>query len=106
MYVKNWSRIVHLHFIGTSYGRGVYFATNAQYSQGYVKPDSNNRRRMFLAEVITGEFCQGNSSITVLPMLPDTDAQYDSAVNNVNSPSMYVVFKDASVYPSYIVTYT
>ena len=61
---------------------------------------------MFLAEVITGEYCNGNSSMNVPPSIPNTDTQYDSTVNNQNSPSMFVVFKDASVYPRYIVTYS
>ena len=61
---------------------------------------------MFLAEVITGEFCQGNSSYNVPPVNPDLGTErYDSVVNNTGSPSMFVVFKDASVYPSYILTF-
>lgn len=63
---------------------------------------------MFLADVITGDFCQGNSSLVVAPIKPGgskTDI-YDSVVDNMSNPTMYVVFKDASVYPSYILKYT
>ena len=31
--------------------------------------------------------------------------QYDSVVDNVNNPSMYVVFNDASAYPEYIIKF-
>jgi len=41
----------------------VYFATSAQYSQGYAKADGRSHYRMFLAEVITGEYCLGDSSM-------------------------------------------
>ena len=61
---------------------------------------------MFLAEVITGEFCQGNSALKTPPTLPGSDTEvYDSVVNNVQSPGMFVVFRDASVYPSYVLEY-
>ena len=30
---------------------------------------------------------------------------YDSVVDNVSSPSMFIVFRDASVYPSYLITF-
>ena len=61
---------------------------------------------MFLADVITGQFAQGNQNMRVPPPLPgSTTDLHDSVVDNVTTPSMFVVFKDASVYPLYIVTY-
>ena len=92
----------------TAYGRGVYFATTSSYSHGYAQPGQQGHRHMFLAEVITGEYCQGHQNLIVAPTKPGgsiTDI-YDSVVDNVSNPSMYVVFKDASVYPSYILKYT
>jgi len=59
---------------------------------------------MFLAEVITGKYCVGNSGMAAIPMQANGDP-YDSLVNNASNPSMFIVFRDASVYPSYILTY-
>ncbi|CAK8697159.1 unnamed protein product [Clavelina lepadiformis] len=61
------------------YGKGVYFATTSRTSNGYAKPDVNGKKRMFLAEVITGEYCQGQSSMATAPFKTQTQA-YDSVV--------------------------
>ena len=54
---------------------------------------------MFLAEVITGEYCQGNKNLLFNDI-------YDSVVDNVSNPRLYVVFKNASAYPCYLLKYT
>lgn len=86
------------------YGKGVYFATTSRTSNGYAKPDVNGKKRMFLAEVITGEYCQGQSSMATAPFKTQTQA-YDSVVDNMNTIIEIVVFRDASVYPMYLLTY-
>ena len=62
---------------------------------------------MFLADVITGEYAQGNQSLVDAPQRPggSTADLYDSVVDNVKAPTIFVVFKDASVYPLYLLTY-
>nr|XP_018668925.1 poly [ADP-ribose] polymerase 14 [Ciona intestinalis] len=92
-----------------AYGKGVYFALNGQYSHGYARPDANQHRRMFLADVVTGEYCVGTSNLITPPVKPNSSSKadlYDSVVNSLNTPSIYVVFKDASAYPKYLLTYT
>ncbi len=37
------------------WGRGIYFARNASYSDNYSHPHSNGQRGIFLANVILGE---------------------------------------------------
>ena len=63
---------------------------------------------MFLAEVVTGEFVQGNQKMIDPPRRQGGSSAdlYESVVNNVQSPTISVVFKDASVYPLYLLTYT
>ena len=90
----------------TLYGVGVYFATTSKYSHGYTQPDQQGHRKMFLADVITGEFTRGKPDMKVPPLIPNTIDSYDSVVNNVANPKMHVVFRDASVYPLNILTYT
>ena len=61
---------------------------------------------MFLAEVITGKFAQGQAGMRFPPPIPGSTDLHDSVVNSMQNPTMYIVFKDASVYPLYILTYT
>ena len=60
---------------------------------------------MFLVEVITGEFCKGNSKITVMPNKPITNEAYDCLVDDMASPTKFVTFKDSSAYPLYVLKY-
>uniref|UniRef100_H2Z3A1 Poly [ADP-ribose] polymerase n=1 Tax=Ciona savignyi TaxID=51511 RepID=H2Z3A1_CIOSA len=94
----------------TVYGKGVYFATNATYSNNYAQPHPTSKhRKMFLADVVTGEFCQGNQSFISPPTRSNATNRselYDSVVDNISNPTIFVVFKDASAYPKYLLTYT
>uniref|UniRef100_F6R497 Poly [ADP-ribose] polymerase n=2 Tax=Ciona intestinalis TaxID=7719 RepID=F6R497_CIOIN len=94
---------------GIRYGQGMYFAGNSAYCHDYAKPDDNNFRRMFLAEVATGEYApeRGNESMITPPVRnpsSKTDS-YHSVVDNPQSPEIFVVFKDACAYPHYLLTY-
>ena len=55
---------------------------------------------MLLAEVITGEYCQGYSNLEFTDL-------YDSVVDNVSNANIFVVFKnEKSVYPFYLLRYS
>ncbi|XP_029943869.1 protein mono-ADP-ribosyltransferase PARP14-like [Salarias fasciatus] len=94
---------------GTAYGAGVYFAVNASYSANprYSKPAADNSQVMFVARVLTGIYTQGNSSMNVPP---PRDSQrphdrFDSVVDKVDNPQMYIVFHDNQSYPDYLITF-
>ena len=94
--------------IATVYGKGVYFAVNSNYSNGYAAPDGNGHRRMYLTRVLTGEYTVGNSSMVVPPAKNAQINQhvlFDSTVDNVANPSIFVVYTDAQNYPAYVLTY-
>lgn len=92
--------------LGTVYGKGVYFSTNGDYSNGYAKLSFKNERHMVIADVITGEYGQGSSDLHTPPFLPNDDiVRYDSVVDNMQKPKIYVVFRDWCSYPAYIVVY-
>ena len=88
----------------TRFGKGAYFSTTSSYSDGFAEEDGDGYRWMFLAEVITGQYDKGHKGLATAPYL-NSDAQYHSVVDNIDFPTMYVVFKDAAVYPLYILTY-
>ncbi|XP_067657091.1 protein mono-ADP-ribosyltransferase PARP14-like [Haliotis asinina] len=92
----------------TALGDGVYFAVQASYSNSntYSVPDIQGHKHMFQARVLTGMYCQG---IRGMRVPPPRDASryihYDSVVDNVNQPGMYIIFNDTQAYPEYLITY-
>ncbi|KFP01744.1 Poly [ADP-ribose] polymerase 12, partial [Calypte anna] len=94
-------RICGLH--GTVYGRGSYFARDASYSDHYCKKESNGKI-MFLARVLVGDFTLGKSSY-VRPPFKDQHNFYDSCVDNLSNPSIFVIFDKQQIYPEYLIEY-
>ncbi|XP_064643339.1 zinc finger CCCH-type antiviral protein 1-like [Lineus longissimus] len=88
---------------GTMYGKGTYFGTEANIAANYADSKS-----MFVCNVLVGDYCQGMSHY-VRP--PPKDPQrsnenfYDSCVDNMSKPKMYVIFKPEQTYPEYIIEY-
>lgn len=90
----------------TYYGKGVYFATQSSYSDKYAFPAKNDGvKRMFLAEVVIGECCLGEKNMQTIPIKKGTNEAYDCAVDQLDNPTMYVVFKDSSAYAHYMLEY-
>ncbi len=82
---------------------GMYFAVDASYSidDTYSRPDNQGNKYMYLALVVVGDLCVGNNTMNVPPPLPASSnlLLYDSTVNRLNQPSMYVIYHDAQAYP-------
>ncbi|KAM6909535.1 protein mono-ADP-ribosyltransferase PARP15-like [Xenentodon cancila] len=93
----------------TSYGLGTYFAANASYSANptYSKPAADGSQLMFVARVLTGVYTQGQSDMTVPPPLntQQPHIRYDSVVDKLNHPNMYVVFHDDQACADYLITF-
>ncbi|RXN11599.1 poly [ADP-ribose] polymerase 14-like isoform X1 [Labeo rohita] len=92
---------------GALYGNGTYFAVDPSYSsKGYSKPDNKGHKRMYLARVLVGDFTQGTKG---LPTPPKKSSQgvhlYDSVTDNMNNPTMFVIFNDVQAYPEYLITF-
>lgn len=62
---------------------------------------------MFLADVITGDYILGSSTLVAPPAKTGgmKNDLYDSMVNKMANPEIFVIFKDASAYPTYLITY-
>lgn len=85
---------------------GSYFARDAAYSHHYSKSDSKCYT-MFLARVLVGEFTRGNASLVRPPAKEDqSNVFYDSCVNSMSDPSIFVIFEKHQVYPEYVIQYT
>ncbi|KAM3607106.1 uncharacterized protein V6R79_001842 [Siganus canaliculatus] len=90
------------------YGNGSYFAVKASYSahNKYSQPNQNGEKLMYLCRVLTGEFTLGQQGLVVPP--PKTalsSDQYDSVVDDMANPSMFIVFYDNQAYPEHLITF-
>ena len=95
--------------LATALGRGVYFARDARYSASdrYSPPEANGHKHMYYARVLTGQYTTGNSGLLVPPPKDPSKPSvlHESVVDNVQNPSIFVVFQDAHVYPEYLITF-
>ncbi|KAL3861813.1 hypothetical protein ACJMK2_007831 [Sinanodonta woodiana] len=93
---------------GTFFGRGAYFAQDARYSHRFTNFNRSTRERyMFLAKVLVGEYTNGFPTYTRPPPKPGGKAHklFDSCVDNIDNPSVFVVFDLKQCYPEYLICY-
>ena len=82
-----------------AFGQGAYFTAEANLSNLYCQQDSESVRFMFLAEVLVGSFAQGEASMKKPPH------KSDSCVDNVDRPSIFVLFNSDQYYPTFLIQY-
>ena len=90
----------------TAFGKGVYFARDAAYSSSaqYSRPDAQGVQHMFLVRVVIGEYCAGKRD-QLTPDVRQGHQLYDTTVNKIQDPSIYVTYHDAQAYPEYLVSF-
>ncbi|XP_029598094.1 mucin-2 isoform X2 [Salmo trutta] len=89
---------------GTVYGEGSYFARDAKYSHCFTS--HSGVRSMFVCRVLVGDYTLGNSDLRRPPPKGEgSPTLYDSCVDNVLNPSIYVVFEKHQVYPEFLIKY-
>ena len=96
------------YFSATAYGSGSYFAKFSWYSAQklYAQPNKDGVQFVFQTRVLTGDYCKGQHEHKVAPFKDKTKTQqYDSVVNDMKNPYIYVVFSDDAAYPDYIVKF-
>ncbi|CAL8385564.1 unnamed protein product [Boreogadus saida] len=90
---------------GTVLGKGSYFARDASYSHNYTGYASTVRS-MFVSRVLVGHHTRGSSDYVRPPSKDGGDTLfYDSCVNNICSPSIFVIFDRPQIYPEFLLTY-
>ena len=91
---------------GAVYGNGVYFAVDASTSAKYSAPDENGYRYMYYCRVLTGEYTLGMNGINDAPVKDFSQGTwYDSVVDRLASPTMFVIFNDMQAYPEYLIKF-
>ena len=79
---------------------------NGAYSanDSYATPGEDGVRYVFQVRVVVGDYCQGKENIKTTPEKPNGD-YYDSVVDSMTDPQMFVVFDDCAVYPEYLIKF-
>ncbi|XP_075704310.1 protein mono-ADP-ribosyltransferase PARP10 [Rhinoderma darwinii] len=94
----------------TLFGQGVYFAVHSAVSARdiYSPPSSDGHKYILVAQVLTGEFTLGKADMKTPPIKldpgDDVPQRYDSLTNNLQKPSVFVIFNDTQAYPQYLIT--
>ncbi|XP_068442054.1 protein mono-ADP-ribosyltransferase PARP12 isoform X2 [Clinocottus analis] len=89
---------------GTVFGQGSYFARDAKYSHSYT--GDADVKSMFISRVLVGHYTKGHSSYRRPPAKDGGDINFfDSCVDDVMNPSIFVVFDKPQIYPEYLLQY-
>ncbi|XP_028305766.1 protein mono-ADP-ribosyltransferase PARP11-like [Gouania willdenowi] len=107
---------------GDAFGKGSYFARDAIYSSNYCRTTRKHNttlqkhgltppifaneppyKTMFLARVIIGEFTKGEPMYCRPPS--SFTNFFDSCVDNIVNPKIYVIFDSNQIYPEYLIEF-
>ena len=93
--------------VSVRFGRGVYFARDFCYSaySGYSPPDANGIKYVYQCQVLTGVSVQSTDSSMRQAPPKLGGGKYDSAVDQLSDPSIFVIFSDTQVYPQYLISF-
>ncbi|XP_076153333.1 protein mono-ADP-ribosyltransferase PARP12-like [Alosa pseudoharengus] len=89
---------------GAEYGEGCYFARDALYS--HLDTSDHGMHSMFVCRVLVGSYTKGQSDYRQPPSRDGGHIRYDSCVDDVHDPSIYVIFEKQQIYPEYLITYS
>ncbi|XP_036364582.1 protein mono-ADP-ribosyltransferase PARP14-like isoform X4 [Octopus sinensis] len=83
-------------------GEGVYFSKKIRYSadDNYSPPDHHKIKTIYKCSVLVGRMTQGRQGLKVL------QDPYNSAVDDIQRPDIYVTFDDSQAYPNYLITFS
>ena len=72
----------------------------------YSVREEDGTQQVILCRVICGESCLGNSSYdTQIPNKPNARHSYETMVDNLTYPIIYVVAKDNQAYPEFLISF-
>ncbi|XP_013403375.1 uncharacterized protein LOC106168751 [Lingula anatina] len=89
-------------------GNGVYFSVSAEKCSLLCwAPIPSGKKHMIKCRVLTGKYTQGVSAwMSSPPVRPGSGGTFDSVVDSVSDPSVFVIFSAVQIYPEYWITFT
>lgn len=79
------------------------FCFSAATARGHCSLGYDGRYFLVLAEVIVGEVTTGHSSLSRPPLNTTTGLLYDTTVDNIDAPTIFVKYEKEEYYPEYVV---
>ena len=96
------------HCVKGMWGRGLYFAENASYSDRYSHELGDTDERCFLlAKLLVGDsvhIMPNDSSLAMCPDKPD-GGRYDTVTGETRGSKVFIIYENGRAYPEYLVTY-
>ncbi|KAF7241835.1 Protein mono-ADP-ribosyltransferase PARP9 [Varanus komodoensis] len=89
------------------YGAGIYFNKNPRNLIGDTreKCEMDHLICVFEAEVVTGSYTRGNRSYVAPPLINASSMKlYDSVVDDIHNPEIFVIFNREQALPLYLLT--
>ena len=74
---------------GAAHGEGIYFANDINYAMKYPV-DTNIIRNILICQVYVNNTIEGKHSITTFPKIPGKDDYYDTGVDILTKPNIFV----------------
>ncbi|XP_028403594.1 protein mono-ADP-ribosyltransferase PARP14-like [Dendronephthya gigantea] len=115
---NNFNRSFAGDNVGTKFGRGVYFSKDSSYSLAYCADQNDHKPnnagatvrsfQMYVVKVLAGDYTKGNKKMKVPPSKNDPNNPnllFDSVVDEMVNPSIFVIFQDHQCYPEYLITF-
>jgi hypothetical protein len=94
---------------GGMWGRGLYFAEKARYSNSYAhKISGTSNRCFFLAKLLVGDEVRvmpANGSLKMCPDREDGKGRYDTVTGETAGSKVYIVYENGRALPEYLITY-
>jgi hypothetical protein len=90
------------------WGVGNYFARDAQYPDDhgfFGEPRADGTKDMLLCLVVTGMSVLGDEAYAIKPYRHGTHHRYNSYVDSMSNPEIFVVNTSTAVLPAYVITY-
>jgi hypothetical protein len=87
------------------WGRGIYFARKASYSDAYACTHTDGSKGMFLAKILIGEtiVLQPDSNLQVPPEKPGSKRRYDSVQGHTQGSDVFIVYHNRQTMPFYYI---
>jgi hypothetical protein len=88
------------------WGRGIYFAENASYSDGYAHNCGGGQKSFMLTKLLSGEetHIPSDGSLKMCPDKPG-GGRYDTVTGDTGGSKVYIVYENGRALPEYLVTY-
>lgn len=93
--------------VGTVWGTGTYFARDAKYvcDAGFANADADGTRRMLMCLLMTGMSCIGGPEMSGVLPIRQKPYHYNSSVDSLSSPEIFIMQHPSSAHPAYVVTF-